>query len=228
MSNVDDSNKGNKKDPGWDHGHLIDPNNPKQCNYCSKVTKGGISRHKEMVEEKGLTADKIGTFVKQRGSPVELLAKLKEEGSEFLTNELDILFKALAKSECIHRVVFDLSLARGLDYYTGVIYEAVFKGSTQVGSIAALGRYDNLIRMFGTKQVPAVGISLGVERVFAIMEQLQKDKNQVFEKSVQCIFSSFDEDVGATFVIRQWGIDDEANKLLMNRNLHSNGLVTWS
>lgn len=50
---------------------------------------------------------------------------------------------------------------------------------TQVGSIAAGGRYDNLIGMFGTKQVPAVGTSLGIERVFNIMEQLQKDQNQV-------------------------------------------------
>lgn len=50
----------------------------------------------------------------------------------------------------------------------------------QVGSIAAGGRYDDLIGMFGTKQVPAVGISLGIERVFAIMEQqLQEDQQQV-------------------------------------------------
>lgn len=49
----------------------------------------------------------------------------------------------------------------------------------QVGSIVGGGRYDNLIGMFGTKQVPAVGVSLGIERVFAIMEQLQKDQNQV-------------------------------------------------
>lgn len=49
----------------------------------------------------------------------------------------------------------------------------------QVGSIGAGGRYDNLIGMFGTKQVPAVGVSLGIERVFAIMEQQNKDQNQV-------------------------------------------------
>lgn len=95
------------------------------------------------MEEKGLaeeTADKIGTFVKHRGSPMELLSKLKQEGSEFLSNsnselalnELEILFKALLKSKCINKIVFDLSLARGLDYYTGVIYEAVFTGGTQV------------------------------------------------------------------------------------------------
>lgn len=95
------------------------------------------------VEEKGLTAetaDRIGSFVKERGSPLGLLMKLKQEGSEFLKHEgsalaldeLEVLFKALDKSKCIDKIVFDLSLARGLDYYTGVIYEAVFKGTTQV------------------------------------------------------------------------------------------------
>lgn len=95
------------------------------------------------VEEKGLnieTADKIGTFVKQRGRPLELLFELKQAGSKFVENsaslqalnELEILFKALEKAKCIDKVVLDLSLARGLDYYTGVIYEAVFKGATQV------------------------------------------------------------------------------------------------
>ncbi|XP_060167509.1 histidine--tRNA ligase, cytoplasmic-like [Lycium barbarum] len=158
------------------------------CSSIDKLDKQSFEQiKKEMVDEKGLSnemSDRIGTFVKWRGPPVELLSKLKQERS-FLENnesslaldELEIMFKALEKSKCIDRVVFDLSLARGLDYYTGVIFEAVFKGETQVGSIAAGGRYDNLIGMFGTRQVPAVGISLGIERVFAIMEQ-QKDKNQ--------------------------------------------------
>lgn len=95
------------------------------------------------VEEKGLsaeTAEKIGTFVKKRGAPLEVLSELKSKDSQFLKNdgsvvalnELEILFKALDKSKCIDKVVFDLSLARGLDYYTGVIFEAVFKGATQV------------------------------------------------------------------------------------------------
>ncbi|XP_044475372.1 histidine--tRNA ligase, cytoplasmic-like [Mangifera indica] len=160
------------------------------CSSIDKLDKQSFEQvKKEMVEEKGLTvemADKIGTFVKERGSPLVLLSKLKQEGSKFLENnsskvaldDLEILFQALEKSKCVDKVVFDLSLARGLDYYTGVIYEAVFKGETQVGSIAAGGRYDNLIGMFGTKQVPAVGVSLGIERVFTIMEQLQKERDQ--------------------------------------------------
>ncbi|KAL5843269.1 hypothetical protein ACOSQ4_009227 [Xanthoceras sorbifolium] len=160
------------------------------CSSIDKLDKQSFEQiKKEMVEEKGLTvetADKIGNFVKERGSPLVLLSKLKQEGSLFLENnssklaldDLAILFEALDKSKCIDKVVFDLSLARGLDYYTGVIFEAVFKGATQVGSIAAGGRYDNLIGMFGTKQVPSVGVSLGIERVFTIMEQIQKERNQ--------------------------------------------------
>ncbi|CAL9093114.1 unnamed protein product [Musa textilis] len=161
------------------------------CSSIDKLDKQPFEQiKKELVEEKGLaveTADKIGAFVKKRGPPLEILSELNKEGSQFLENagsvlalnDLELLFKALEKAKCLDRVVFDLSLARGLDYYTGVIYEAVFKGSTQVGSIAAGGRYDNLVGMFSGKQVPAVGVSLGIERVFTIMEQLEKDRNQV-------------------------------------------------
>ncbi|RDY09877.1 Histidine--tRNA ligase, cytoplasmic, partial [Mucuna pruriens] len=161
------------------------------CSSIDKLDKQSFQQiRKEMVEEKGLTAetaDRIETFVKEKGSPLALLSKFKQEGSDFLKNEeccealkdLEILFKALEKSKRIDKVVFDLSLARGLDYYTGVIFEAVFKGGTQVGSIAAGGRYDNLIGMFGSKQVQSVGVSLGIERVFTIMEQQQKNQNQM-------------------------------------------------
>ncbi|KAL9661912.1 hypothetical protein QQ045_026740 [Rhodiola kirilowii] len=160
------------------------------CSSIDKLDKQSFEQiKKEMVEEKGLTAetaDKIGEYVKQRGSPLELMFKLKQDGSKLLENqgsvialnELEILFKALEKSKCSDKVIFDLSLARGLDYYTGVIFEAVFKGSTKVGSIASGGRYDNLIGKFGTKQVLSVGVSLGIERVFDILEEAQQNRNQ--------------------------------------------------
>uniref|UniRef100_A0A3P8NXK7 histidine--tRNA ligase n=1 Tax=Astatotilapia calliptera TaxID=8154 RepID=A0A3P8NXK7_ASTCA len=91
----------------------------------------------------------------------------------------------------LDKVVFDLSLARGLDYYTGVIYEAVLtqasavsaaneaqncanaEESVSVGSVAGGGRYDGLVGMFDPKgrRVPCVGVSIGIERIFSIMEQ---------------------------------------------------------
>lgn len=74
----------------------------------------------------------------------------------------------------------DLSLARGLNYYTGVIFEAVLlhqqsdaKESLRIGSVAAGGRYDGLVAKFDPKgkKVPCVGVSIGVERIFSILER---------------------------------------------------------
>jgi len=79
-------------------------------------------------------------------------------------------------------VVFDLKLARGLDYYTGVIFEAVLTqyqynpklddDQIAVGSVAGGGRYDELVQKIDPKQrrVPCIGVSIGVERIFAIKE----------------------------------------------------------
>lgn len=69
---------------------------------------------------------------------------------------------------------FDLSLARGLDYYTGMIYEIVLHGS-EVGSISGGGRYDDLIGMFAKDKIPSVGGSLGIERIFAMLESKAKN-----------------------------------------------------
>lgn len=123
-----------------------------------------------------------------KGDPLKLLSQLKNKGSEFLKNDsanealkdLEKLFSYLEKRKCIEKVVFDLSLARGLDYYTGVIFEAVLKeGPTDGCSIAGGGRFDNLIGMFGTKHVAAVGVGIGIDRILTIMEQLPKHENQV-------------------------------------------------
>jgi histidyl-tRNA synthetase len=183
------------------------------CSSIDKLDKQPFEQiRKEMVDEKGLSlevADNIGNYVKKSGRPLELLSELKQSGSKFLENndsldalnDLDILFRALEKAGgCLDKIVLDLSLARGLDYYTGVIFEAVFKGTTQVGSIAAGGRYDNLIGMFGTKQVPAVGVSLGIERVFTIMEQIHKDQNETIGSSeTEVLVSVLGNDLALTF-----------------------------
>ena len=143
---------------------------------------------KEMVEEKGLAehvADKIGEFVVLRGNPREVLAKLQDAAhplsvhpeSAKALEEMKLLFDFLEVMGALGPFSFDLSLARGLDYYTGVIYEAVFKGGS-VGSIAAGGRYDHLVGMFSNKEVPAVGVSIGIERVFAIIEAQMKEKTK--------------------------------------------------
>lgn len=161
------------------------------CSAVDKLDKSPWADvKKEMIDEKGLdesTADKIGEFVRLSGG-VELVDKLLSdeklkrvpaavEGLE----GMKLLLKYCAIFGVTEKVRFDLSLARGLDYYTGVIFEAVLKNESKnnkkkeeetIGSVAGGGRYDNLVGMFDSKgkQVPCVGVSIGVERVFAILE----------------------------------------------------------
>ncbi|KAL2830025.1 hypothetical protein BDW59DRAFT_170313 [Aspergillus cavernicola] len=157
------------------------------------------------MEEKGLEpeiADLVGEYVKLNGGR-EILEAIKAD--ELLSaneeikkgiEDLDLLFNYLEAFEVLDKVSFDLSLARGLDYYTGLIYEVItplsspegFSKSQKksksksgdksddpnvgVGSIAAGGRYDDLVNMFSKKRrIPCVGISFGVDRIFTIMKQ---------------------------------------------------------
>ena len=170
---------------------------------------------REMTEDKGLDpeiADKIGTYVVRKGGK-DLLKTLQEdatltanESAKAGLSDMELLFNYLETFNVLDRISFDMSLARGLDYYTGVIYEVITEGSAPktsegqklqskakketkksstgaadvdedrsndpsvgVGSIAAGGRYDKLVGMFsGKTDIPCVGISFGVERIFSI------------------------------------------------------------
>lgn len=87
------------------------------------------------------------------------------------------LFRYLSAMNRIAKVSFDLSLARGLDYYTGLIFQIVLTDKRyETGSISGGGRYDNLIGMFSQHQIPSVGGSIGIERLFTILEQKYKNK----------------------------------------------------
>src|SRR5690606_24004418 len=84
-------------------------------------------------------------------------------------DELDQLFDLLAVTPAGPHVVLSLDLARGLGYYTGAIFEIAVPDLA--GSLGGGGRYDDLVGMFGKKQVPAVGFSLGLERILVVMEE---------------------------------------------------------
>jgi len=110
------------------------------CSAIDKLDKEPWSEvRKELIEEKGLTAeiaDKIGKFVEFKGAPIELLNKMRNEGifgnsvmGKAGLEDMELLFKYLAAFDCLKNISFDLSLARGLEYYTGMIYEAVLVGT---------------------------------------------------------------------------------------------------
>lgn len=83
--------------------------------------------------------------------------------------ELSAMASNFEESDVSDSVEFDMSLARGLDYYTGPVFEGTFTGEPRVGSIAGGGRYDNLIEKFGGPPTPATGISLGIGRLIDVM-----------------------------------------------------------
>ena len=133
------------------------------CSSVDKLDKEPWEKvREELIVMKGLTSDmtdKLEKFVKLVGKPKELLQLLKDqqifaghkEGEETI-KEMDLLFSYLEAMGCLDRLSFDFSLARGLDYYTGLIYEAVLTDpSNRVGSIAGGGRNDGLVGMFAGK-----------------------------------------------------------------------------
>ncbi|XP_005523786.1 PREDICTED: histidine--tRNA ligase, cytoplasmic-like [Pseudopodoces humilis] len=144
----------------------------------------------EMVGEKGLSpeaADRIGEYVQLHGG-LDLIERLLQDpklSQNKLAKEglgdMKLLFEYLTLFGITGKISFDLSLARGLDYYTGVIFEAVLlqqenehvEEPVSVGSVAGGGRYDGLVGMFDPKgrKVPCVGVSIGIERIFSILEQ---------------------------------------------------------
>ncbi|XP_003741784.1 histidine--tRNA ligase, cytoplasmic [Galendromus occidentalis] len=167
------------------------------CSAVDKLDKSPWEEvKKEMCEVKGLSeeaADKIEAFVKFNGGP-ELIEQLleqdigKNESAKKGLDDLKLFYDYATEYGVEKHILFDLSLARGLDYYTGIIYEVqlVGEGEEGVGSIAAGGRYDGLVGIFDAKKrsTPCVGISLGVERIFTLLEnQLAESKAQ--PRSVQ-------------------------------------------
>ncbi|XP_077518207.1 histidine--tRNA ligase isoform X1 [Amblyomma americanum] len=162
---------------------------------------------KEMVLEKGLAeqvADRISQFVVKKGGRELVTALLSDDLATNASvkrglDEMQLFFDYCDLYGIASKVSFDLSLARGLDYYTGIIFEAVLTDENQpgeaVGSVAAGGRYDNLVGMFDAKgrAVPCVGISVGVERIFTLLEakalaeetKLRTNETEVFVASAQ-------------------------------------------
>ncbi|XP_044012308.1 histidine--tRNA ligase, cytoplasmic isoform X2 [Aphidius gifuensis] len=174
------------------------------CSSVDKLDKTPWEEvRKEIIEQKQLdpdVADKIGSYVSKRGND-DLITELqqdevlmKESSAKQGLDALKLLFEYCKIYKVADKIEIDLGLARGLDYYTGVIYEAVLSNS-EVGSVAGGGRYDNLVGMFDVKKknVPCVGVSIGVERIFSVLEnqsanrgeKLRTTKVQVFVATAQ-------------------------------------------
>ena len=178
------------------------------CSSVDKLDKEPWEKVKEeLITMKGLTEEmtnNLEKFVKLVGKPRELLQRLKDEGvfkghkeGEETIQEMETLFNYLEALNCLDNLQFDFSLARGLDYYTGLIYEAVLTDTDRVGSIAGGGRYDGLVGMFSSKNIPAVGVSVGIERIFAILEEKAKNDASMRATETQILIASIGKNMVA-------------------------------
>jgi histidyl-tRNA synthetase len=152
-----------------------------------KLDKIGIEKVKDELTAKGLSMEQIAaveSYISITGSNEEKINQLETlfntiaVGMEGIA-ELKTLLDNCSKSKQNPMLVIDPSLARGLNYYTGTIFEVKANG-VQMGSIGGGGRYDDLTGLFGVKGIAGVGISFGVDRIYDVIEELN-----VFPENIQ-------------------------------------------
>ena len=146
-----------------------------------KLEKIGIEGVEKELISKGFSEsdiEKIKDIIKLQGSPEIILGELEEalkdsnEGLEGI-NELRYIFSKLNcfKFKSIN-IKIDLTLARGLNYYTGMIVEVMGPEKVKMGSIGGGGRYDELTNSFGVKNMSGIGVSFGFDRLYLVLEEL--------------------------------------------------------
>jgi len=143
-----------------------------------KLDKIGPEKVKDELQQKGLTAkqvDIIEKYLNISGNNSEKLKRLTDligsaETGKKGIEEIKEIFNHSQLSSVNYQL--DPTLARGLNYYTGIIFEAKAPAEVKIGSIGGGGRYDDLTGLFGVPDIPGVGISFGVDRIYDVMEEL--------------------------------------------------------
>jgi histidyl-tRNA synthetase len=166
---------------------------------ASELEKGGISKK---------MANELMNSVLERQETNETALEIAKKYSQEGANELEALLKLLRNDYGILNVYVEPSLVRGLGYYTGPIFE--IKASDDIGSVAGGGRYDNLLGLYGQNDF-AVGISLGIERLFAIRNQGADPTSQT-DVMIVCLEEKYyAECVTLANRLRQAGINVETD-----------------
>jgi len=171
-----------------------------------KIDKIGLDAVKAEMLERGLSKEAVAVIepvLTLSGKAAEKLAVMKDlmsGGSASGTvsqagldgiAELEELFGLIEKADIRNEVEIDLSLARGLNYYTGAIFEVKAKDFA-IGSICGGGRYDNLTGIFGLPDMSGVGISFGADRIYDVLNGLDKFPSEV-TSSTKILFANMGE-----------------------------------
>lgn len=162
-----------------------------------KLDKIGLDKVNEELRDKGLSEEaiaKLQPVILLRGSNREKIASLKEVLAASETGlkgieEMEFILDRIEKLALRAELELDLTLARGLNYYTGAIFE-VKALDVQIGSITGGGRYDNLTGVFGMEGVSGVGISFGADRIYDVLNQLDLYPKDALQ-TTQLLFVNF-------------------------------------
>ncbi len=196
------------------------------CVAIDKLDKIGKEKVEEELKERGFSAEtieKLQPIFELTNNQTDIFSSLRTwlEGSEIGTKGITELEEVWAKVDKFGlsqpQLQLDVTLARGLSYYTGAIFEVKANGRggvpLQMGSISGGGRYDNLTGTFGMPGLSGVGISFGVDRIYDVMEELKLfPENQSI--STQVMITNFDADseaygLGILRQLREAGINAE-------------------
>ena len=162
------------------------------------------------------TADELMRFIACPGTSEEKLAFLEQyrgrnEVFDLGLDELSTVVKYVALFGVpAENFEVDLTIARGLDYYTGTVYETVLTDHPEVGSVCSGGRYDNLAEFYCDRALPGVGISIGVTRLFYVLQEQQMLSDELITAPAEAVVipmgDVLDASVSAATVLRAAGI----------------------
>jgi histidyl-tRNA synthetase len=142
-----------------------------------KLDKIGLEKVKGELAQRGLNEEQVTTIEKYLNIDGTNEEKLQQISA--LLGHLETGKKGVEELEFVNKqsgfnnLVIDFTLARGLNYYTGIIFEAKAPATVKMGSIGGGGRYDDLTGLFGVPNIPGVGISFGVDRIYDVLEELK-------------------------------------------------------
>lgn len=161
-----------------------------------KLDKIGLDGVKKELAERGLQPQQIETieqYLHITGSNEEKLKAIGNLLGELEQGKLGIAeLRTVTEAADKKELIIDFTLARGLNYYTGIIFEAKAPATVKMGSIGGGGRYDDLTGLFDVPNIPGVGISFGVDRIYDVLEQLNHFPTDV-QVGTQVLFFNLGE-----------------------------------
>ncbi|MCX8481247.1 MAG: histidine--tRNA ligase [Sediminibacterium sp.] len=181
------------------------------CTIIDKIDKIGWEKIAEQLQELGIPTDVLQNInhvlnIKEKNNieSLQTFNNMFDDSFEDKNIAIQELETILSFCSDLDNIKIDFSLARGLNYYTGMIVEvAVDSKDIKMGSIGGGGRYDNLTAMFGVPNLSGVGVSFGLDRIYDVMEELKLFPQNIYTNATVLFFNLGNEEAKKSYTILQ-------------------------